>query len=120
MTMKKLLLIISIMLLASSCIDHDEFDFAGTVVDYEECNGISELGYAVSLSSPDSIGKDYITRDGVTYHNVVVCYKANRMLRPNEKIKGSIYLDPKYSRTECYFHFDRDVPEAVFTKVEKI
>ena len=110
----------SVMALLSACNDkHDDFDITGTVVDYEECNGISEMGYAVELSSPDSIGGEYKTHDNETYTNVVVVYGADRILKENAKISGRIYLDNNYSKTTCSRHYtDRDVPEAVFTKLE--
>lgn len=104
----------------ASCVHHDDFDFAGIVVDYELCNGMSEIGYAIDLSSPDSIGGTYTTRTQETYGNVVVVYGADRMLHEDDKVSGRIYLDPHHSKTECNYHYtDRDVPEAVFTKLKK-
>ncbi len=103
-----------------SCVHHDDFDFTGVVVDYEFCQGAFEMGYAVSLMSPDTIGGDYITQEGKNCKNVVVVYGADRILHPNDSIKGSIYLDPNYSKTTCNYHYDRDVPEAVFTKLKKL
>lgn len=105
-------------LLLAACSNHDDFEFTGTVVDYEQCDG-SSFGYAVSLTSPDTIGGDYQSTDGNIYHNVLVIYGADRLLKANSTISGRIYLDPNYSRTECSFHYtDRDVPEAVFTKLK--
>ena len=114
--MKKIFLI-PLLLLACGCNDYDDFSFTGKVVDYEMCDGLQSFGYAVTLTSPDTIGKDFVTREGVTYHHVVMCYRADRMLHPNQNISGKIYLDPNYSKTECNYHFDRDIPEAVFTKL---
>ena len=103
----------------SACVDHDDFAFTGTVVDYEQCTSITEMGYAIALSSPDTIGGDYETRKHETFHNVVVVYGADRMLHANDNVSGRIYLDPNYSKTQCSYHYtDRDVPEAVFTKLE--
>ena len=103
-----------------ACSDkHDDFDFTGIVVDYEECNGIQEMGYAVELSSPTSRGGSYTTREIKNYDNVVVIYGADRLLKANSKISGRIYIDNKYSKTTCSRHYtDRDVPEAVFTKLK--
>ena len=115
--MKKIIILASVLFLAA-CNNYDDFDFTGTVVDYEECMG-SNFGYAVSLTSPDTIGGDYHARDGETYNNVVVIYGADRILKANANISGRIYLDPNFSKTECSIHYtDNDVPEAVFTKLK--
>ena len=119
--MKKALLAIFITLFIAACVKHDDFAITGTVVDYEECNGISEMGYAVNLSSPDSIGGEYKTRSNKTYYNVVVVYGSDRMLKENAQISGRIYIDNNYSRTTCSRHYtDRDVPEAVFTELKVV
>ena len=116
--MKKTILFSIIILFFAACDHYDDFEFTGTVVDYEECTG-SSFGYAVALTSPDSIGGDYRNRDGEDCHNVVVIYGADRMLKKNKNISGRIYLSPKYSQSECTWRYtDRDVPEAVFTKLE--
>ncbi len=102
-----------------SCVDHDDFDFTGTVVDYELCNGVSEMGYAIALSSPDSIGGNYVTRENEQYSNVVVVFGSDRMLKSKSKVSGRIYLDPYHSKSECSYHYtDNNVPEAVFTKLK--
>lgn len=118
--MKKLLLIPVFLLAFGACIDHDDFDIVGKVVDYEPCQSAYEVGYAVSLSSPDTIGKRYQTQGGKWYDNVVMVYGADRLLHPGDSISGRIYLDPNFSKTECMYHFDRDVPEAVFTRIKKL
>ena len=115
--MKKIVFISAIMLFAA-CNNYEDFDFTGKVIDYEECTG-SSFGYAVTLTSPDTIGGDYHTRDGKDYQNVVVIYGADRILKANSNISGRIYLDPNFSKTECTWHYtDRNVPEAVFTKLK--
>ena len=117
--MKKTIIISAAIFLFAACNNYEDFEFAGTVIDYEMCNGISDLGYAIDLSSPDTIGGDYTNRESETYHNVVVVYGADRMLRSGDKVSGRIYLDPNYSKTECSYNYtDRDVPEAVFTKLK--
>ena len=116
--MKKTLIIAAAIVCFAACKHHDDFEFTGKVIDYEQCTG-SDFGYAVSLTSPDTIGGDYTNRDGEDYRNVVVIYGANRLLKKDNNISGRIYLDPNYSRTECTWHYtDRDVPEAVFTKLK--
>ena len=117
--MKKALLLFLLPLLIAAC-SHDDFDFVGVVVDYEPCQSSYEVGYAVSLISPDTIGRPYLTQEGKWVDNVVMIYGADRLLHPNDSIKGRIYLDPSFSKAECFYHFDRDVPEAVFTKLKKL
>ena len=112
-------IIVTLMALCTACTDHDDFPFSGTVVDYEICTGISSLGYAVCLTSPDTIGGRYTTQYNEVYDNVVVIYGADRMFHENETISGRIYLDHNYSKSECSYHREReDVPEAVFTKID--
>lgn len=104
----------------ASCQNYDDFEFTGTVIDYEECTVIPDLGYAIALTTPDSIGAHYTTRTMAEYDNVVVVYGADRLLSENDKVSGRIYLDPNYSKSECYFHIQRDAPEAHFTKLKVI
>ena len=115
--MKKLIIIAAIFL-SAACNNYEDFEFTGQVVDYEQCDG-SSLGYAVTLTSPDTIGGEYHTRDGEIYQNVVVIYGADRLLKEDQIISGRIYLDPNYSKSECTWHYtDWEVPEAVFTKLK--
>ncbi len=118
--MKKTLLLSLLSLLTFvACEHHDDFDFTGTVVDYEVCNSIYDVGYAVALTSPDSIGGSYTTSDQKVFENVVVIYGSDRMLHGDDHISGRIYLDPNYSKTGCNYRYtDNDVPEAVFTKLK--
>ena len=117
--MKKIAIIAFTALLFASCNNYDDFEFSGVVVDYEECSlNFGSFGYAVQLTSPDSIGKPYLTRDSIVYENVVVIYGADRMLHDKDEIYGRIFLDPKYSKTECVYHYLREAPEARFTKLE--
>ena len=113
------MIFLTAVLMLTACVDHDDFDFTGTVVDYELCNSISDVGYAINLSSPDTIGGTYTTRERVEYSNVVVVYGSDRIMHSGDKVSGRIYLDPNYSKTTCkYSYDDRDVPEAVFTKLK--
>ena len=105
--------------LAAACTDYDDFEFTGTVVDCESCIGLTEFGYVVSLSAPDTIGGSYLTTSGVTTTNTIFIYGADRLLKEGNRITGRIYLDPNYSKATCHYHYpDRDLPEAVFTKLE--
>ena len=118
--MKKLIIIAIVILAFGACIDHDDFDFVGKVVDYEPCQSAYEVGYAIELMSPDTVGGRYQTQQGVWYDHVVVVYGADRMLHPGDSVSGRIYLDPKFSKTQCMYHFEREAPEAVFTKLKKL
>ena len=116
--MKKITTLIAALILFAACNNYDDFEFTGKVVDYEECTG-SSFGYADTLTSPDTIGGDYRTHSGDTYHNVVVIYGADLLLKDGANISGRIYLDPNYYHDECTWRYtDRDVPEAVFTKLK--
>ena len=118
MSITKKIIAAAALLLLAACSNYEDFEFTGKVVDYEQCTSGS-IGYAVSLTSPDTIGGEYTTRERETYQNVVVIYGADRLLKANSNISGRIYLDPNYSHAECTWHYtDRDVPEAVFTKLK--
>ncbi|MDY5968721.1 MAG: hypothetical protein SPJ13_01720, partial [Bacteroidales bacterium] len=118
---KKNILPLLAALLLVSCNSKDEIDFAGTVVDYELCNSTSDLGYAVQLSAPDTLGGTYLTSDNIRYGNVIVIYGSDRMLGEGYKISGSIILDKNYSEAYCRYHYRTtrgDVPEARFSKLK--
>lgn len=121
--MKKLFLITLAVATAfslDSCKDHDDFEFSGVVIDYEMCTSLMDMGYAVQLSTPDSVGGEYLASDGMKYKNVVVVYRADRMLHDKDSIGGRIYWDLGHSETECNYHYREstgDVPEASFSKI---
>ncbi|MBR1549999.1 MAG: hypothetical protein IJ634_05115 [Bacteroidales bacterium] len=105
-----------------ACNKVDEIDFRGTVVDTRECTASyvkPDLGYLVQLSSPDSIGGDYTTNDGIVHHNVVILYAPDRLIYLNDQLRGTFYLDDEYSRANCSIHWtDIDnIPIGVFTSV---
>lgn len=122
--MKKYFIMIAVMLcgIMTSCRDYDDFDFEGTVVGYRYCSSIGsvqDLGYFVKLDSPDSVGGS-VEINGVKMDNVLVVYQSDRMLRNLDHIHGRLYLEPKYSKANCSVHatdVDKDLPEAVFTKI---
>ena len=118
--MKHCIIIALASLLYVGCNNYEDLEFTGIVVDYQECTGITDLGYAIKLSAPDTIGGEYMTRDTVLYNNVVVVFGADRFLHKGDNVSGRIYLDPNYSKTECYYHYNQNVPEARFTKLKVI
>lgn len=105
-----------------SCSKTDEIDFRGTVVDVRKCTASyvkPDLGYLVALTTPDSLGGVYTTDKGVTYHNVVILYAPDRLIKCNDPIRGTFYLDDQYSRANCSIHWNDidNIPVGVFTSV---
>lgn len=101
----------------------DEFEFAGVVVDYELCTSIQDLGYAVQITSPDTIGGTYLTQHGQHIDHVVVIYNSDRMLHENDSIEGRIFFDLNHSKANCNYHYREtsgDVPEACFSQVRVV
>ena len=103
--------------LFASCIDHDDFEFTGTVVGYQPCESLYNFGYAIALTSPDTIGSQYLSEEGITYENVILVFGADRMLHPNDNVSGKIYLDPYFSKSQCNYRNMQELPEAVFTEL---
>jgi hypothetical protein len=116
---KSLLVIAAIMALVS-CQKHPEIDFAGKVIDVRQCTSAfmdNNIGYVVQLDYPDSIGGT-IETDAGSASGIIVLYEPNRLIYVDDHIRGSFYLDDKYSRANCSLHYtDFDLPEGVFTKV---
>ena len=105
-------------LLFTSCENVDDFPFEGTVIGYEICTSLQDLGYLVNLDYPENIGGEF-TSSGETFSNVLVVYQANYLLRDRDRISGTIYLDENYAKSYCNRKkTDRDVPEAVFTSLK--
>lgn len=118
--MKKYLILILVPLLMCGCKKRSEtFPFEGTVCDFLQCTmataSISEMdfGYVVSLSSPDSIGKDYTSTNNKKLHNCVIIYRTRYRFHEGDKISGTMYLDDKYSQAYCNYHYTLDLPEGV-------
>ena len=123
--MKRNIILSSLLLCIAAltgCVNnYDDFEIAGKVIDNEYCTSIQDMGYAVQLTSPDSVGGDYKASDNKVYKNVVVVYGADQIIKTNKNISGRIYLDPRHSESECNYHFREqtgDVPEACFTKLK--
>ena len=108
--------------LFASCGDVDDFPIAGQVVDYELCTSMSDVGYAVALSSPDSLGGRYTVTATEVHHNVVVVYDADRILPVSTRIEGRIYYD-NYSKAQCNYSYAKrrdGVPEACFSELRVV
>ena len=100
--------------------NYDDFDFVGTVIDVEVCTQMPDIGLAIQLDAPDSIGGTYYATDGKYYNNTVVVYRPDRIAPVFTKLSGRIALDPNYSKSMCNYHWREttgDVPEAIFTKM---
>lgn len=117
---KTLLLLALIPLLLVSCGKNENtFDFSGKVVGYVDCTlnptSISEMefGYVVALTSPDSVGRDYTTSDGIVQHNCVILYRTKARYYDGDPISGSMFFDDRYSRAYCQIRHDYDLPEGV-------
>jgi len=120
--MKRFAFFSTLLLLLASCNKVDEIDFRGTVIDTRECTASyvkPDLGYLVSLTTPDSLGGDYTTQDGITHHNVVILYAPDRLVYRNDKIRGTFYFDDQYSLANCSIHWNDidNIPIGVFTSI---
>lgn len=115
------LLLFALPLLAVSCVEREEISFEGMVVGTRGCSGIimdDNMGFIVKLFSPDSIGGTLTSTDGETMTNVVVLYEPPRLIYIRDTIRGTFYLDDKYSRANCSLVWDEmDLPEGVFLRV---
>lgn len=117
----KFLLPALLAVLFTSCVEHEEISFEGVVVGTRGCSGIlmdDNMGFIVKLFSPDSIGGTMTSTEGETMTNVIVLYEPPRLLYVRDTIRGTFYLDDKYSRANCSLVWDEmNVPEGVFLKV---
>lgn len=125
--MKKFSLLLAVLpLLLTSCGKNENtFAFEGVVLDYVQCTSyavtsISEFdfGYIIDITTPDSIGGDY-TLNGVTHHNCVILYRTKAQYYQDDSIRGTMYLDDKYSRAYCNFHAGLGLPEGVCYSLER-
>ena len=111
---------VAVLVAMTACQKHPEIDFAGKVIDIRQCTGSyldNNVGYVVQLEYPDSIGGTISTEAG-TATGLIVLYEPDRVIRVDDRIHGSFYLDDKYSRANCSLHYtDYELPEGVFTRV---
>lgn len=104
-----------------SCVQHDEVEFRGTIIDYRECSSLyldQNPGYVVQLEYPENLGGSYNNPDrNITGGNAVVLYEPDRHIMVGDVVHGTFYLDDKYSRINCNIHYGDTLPEGVFLKV---
>lgn len=102
----------------------DTFAFEGTVVGDVMCTSMAasisefEIGYIVSLTTPDSIGGDYTNIEGDMCHNCVILYHTRSRFYMNDTLRGQMYLDNDYSAAYCNYHFHLGIPEGVCYSLE--
>lgn len=120
------LLLILTTILATGCVrNYDDFAISGTIIAHEQCTTMNDLGYAVQLDDPDSIGAPYryITgKDTTIYQNVIVIYRPDRIIKRGRHITGRAYWDDNHSKAECNYNYRNasgDVPEACFTQLNE-
>lgn len=122
--MKRIPLLLTALTLLFSCCKHpDDFAFNGKVVDLEFCTTGGDVGYAIQLASPDTLGGSYVNSKGVRYDNVVVAWESPRPIHIDDTVSGRMYINDKYSKAYCnfyeYYRGSRgDVIECCFTDAE--
>lgn len=77
----------------------------------------SQIGYAIAIVTPDSIGATFNTSVG-KYENVVMAYKASRILQRGDTIYGVAYLTKSYAALNCYGVNDNGLPEVILLSVD--
>lgn len=122
---KNLLLLLALLAMLASCKPNvDDFAFEGTAIDFEMCTGTQDVGYAIQITSPDSLlGGTYLASDGKQYQNVVVLFCADRIIRNGAQVEGRMFFDNNYSSAYCNYHYRSsrgDVPEGRFSKINKV
>lgn len=122
--MKRVLFLLTVLTLLFPCCKRpDSFAFSGKVVDLEFCTSGGDVGYAIQLASPDTLGGYYINSKGEQYDNVVVAWESPRPIHIDDTVSGRMYINDKYSKAYCnfysYYRESRgDVTECCFTDVE--
>jgi hypothetical protein len=97
--------------------DVDEFRFTGHVVGSQLCSS-SQIGYAIDIIEPDSIGKP-INISGTQYQNVVMAYRASRILHQGDTIKGVAYITKSYAELNCFGISEYDLPEVILLSCDE-
>lgn len=103
-------------LLLTGCSKNDEYEFSGTIIDARDCNSMRYPGYIVALEKPSDLGGQYVVGER-TYTNAIMLFEPDRALYKGDHLHGSFYIDNKYSRANCSFHWNLNIPEGVFTSI---
>lgn len=111
------LIFIALFLFNSCNRDVDEFRFTGHVVGSQLCSS-SQIGYAIDIIEPDSIGKP-INISGIQYQNVVMAYRASRILHQGDTIKGVAYITKSYAELNCFGISEYDLPEVILLSCDE-
>ena len=86
MSITKKIIAAAALLLLAACSNYEDFEFTGKVVDYEQCTSGS-IGYAVSLTSPDTIG-------GVAYISCFIHLSGTRL--STQPTKPGLYINSRH------------------------
>lgn len=121
--MKKILLALLVVgsLLVAGCREYEEIEFDGVVVGIRNCSSAildDGAGLVVKLSKPEGYGGTLTSTDGQTMENVMVLYEPGMIIRVQEHIWGTFYVDDKYSRANCNIRWDLDLPEGIINKLD--
>ena len=117
MSVRKILLA-SLVLLATACnSDVDEFSFTGHVVGADMCSS-SQIGYVIDILSPGGVGIP-ATIGGTKYDNLVMGYRASRILHQGDTVNCVGYTTKSYAKLNCYGNIDRGLPEIILLSVDE-
>lgn len=102
----------------------EDFPFKGIVCGYMQCTSASasiseqDFAYVVSLSEPDSVGREYYGDNQQRYENCVLLYSTRTRCYDGDEISGRMYFDEDYSRSYCTYHSRLDIPEGVCSRLD--
>lgn len=118
--MKKIILPLLAALLATACVKHEAIEFEGIVVGIRNCSSMlydPGAGYVIQLTKPEGVGGTLTSDNGETMTNLVVLYEPDSHIMADDRVHGTFYWDEQYSRANCTFRWDKQLPEGVFIKV---
>ncbi|MBR1851487.1 MAG: hypothetical protein IJ789_09010 [Bacteroidales bacterium] len=115
--LSRIFLAIAVVLAAASCTKHDEIDFAGTIIGYNPCTGLDNVGYLVELNTPTEVGST-IEYNNQTYNNVIILYDPAVRIYVHDKVSGTFYYSNNYAKANCNYTKLYDIPEGVFWKIK--
>lgn len=104
-------------LLVGCANSYDEFYFKGTSIGMELCSGTS-AAFLIAVDQPKNIG-DTLTINGKHYDNVVMGYRASRLLSNGETVYGVAYQVSDYAALNCMSVYYVDIPEVILVSVDE-